>query len=45
MLPDLSLSQIEGFLDSVPIAPGRYRVLLHTEMTREHLLVNPGTGR
>jgi hygromycin-B 7''-O-kinase len=42
-LPDPWLSQIEGFLDSVPIAPGQERVLLHTEMIREHLLVNPGT--
>ena len=42
-LPGLWLSQIEGFLASVPAAPGRERVLLHTEVTREHLLVNPGT--
>ncbi len=27
----------------MPIAPGQERVLLHTEVTREHLLVNPGT--
>jgi hygromycin-B 7''-O-kinase len=40
-LPDLWLSQIEGFLESLP--PGRERVLLHTEGTREHLMVNPGT--
>jgi hygromycin-B 7''-O-kinase len=42
-LPDPWLSQIDGFLDSVPIAPGPERVLLHTEMIREHLMVNPGT--
>jgi hygromycin-B 7''-O-kinase len=42
-LPDPWLSQIEGFLDSVPTAPGPERVLLHTELIREHLLVNPGT--
>jgi len=37
------LSQVEGFLASVPLAPGRERVLLHTEVTRGHLLVDPGT--
>jgi hygromycin-B 7''-O-kinase len=42
-LPDPWLRQIEGFLESVPLAPGRDRVLLHTEVIREHLLVNPGT--
>ena len=42
-LPGLWLSQIEGFLESAPLAPGRERVLLHTEVTREHLVVNPGT--
>jgi len=42
-LPELWLSQIEGFLESTPLAPGRERVLLHTEVTREHLVVNPGT--
>ena len=42
-LPDLWLSQIDGFLESVPLAPGRERALLHTEVTRGHLLVNPGT--
>ena len=41
-LPDLWLSQIEGFLESVPLMPGRERVLLHTEVIREHLLVTPG---
>lgn len=40
-LPDLWLSQIEGFLESVPLMPGRERVLLHTEVIREHLVVNP----
>jgi hygromycin-B 7''-O-kinase len=43
MLPDLWLSQIEGFLESAPLIPGRERVLLHTEVTREQLVVNPGT--
>jgi hygromycin-B 7''-O-kinase len=42
-LPDPWLSQIEGFLESVPLTPGRERVLLHTEVIREHLLVNPAT--
>jgi hygromycin-B 7''-O-kinase len=42
-LPEAWLSQIEGFLESVPTAPGRERVLLHTELIREHLVVNPGT--
>lgn len=42
-LPDPWLSQIEGFLESVPLAPGPERVLLHTEVIREHLLVNPST--
>ena len=42
-LPDLWLSQIAGFLESVPIAPGPERVLLHTEVIREHLVVNPAT--
>ena len=42
-LPDRWLSQIEVFLESVPLAPGRERVLLHTEVTREQLVVNPGT--
>jgi hygromycin-B 7''-O-kinase len=41
-LPDRWLSQIEVFLESVPLAPGRERVLLHTEVTREQLVVNPG---
>jgi hygromycin-B 7''-O-kinase len=42
-LPEVWLSQIEGFLESVPLPPGRERVLLHTEVTREHLVVDPGT--
>lgn len=40
-LPDLWLSQIESFLESAPLMPGRERVLLHTEVTREHLVVTP----
>jgi len=43
MLPDLWLRQIEAFLESAPLTPGRERVLLHTEVTREQLVVNPGT--
>jgi hygromycin-B 7''-O-kinase len=42
-LPDPWLSQIEAFLDSVPLTPEPERVLLHTELIREHLLVDPGT--
>ena len=42
-LPDPWLSQIEGFLESAPLIPGQERVLLHTEVIREHLMVNPGT--
>jgi hygromycin-B 7''-O-kinase len=42
-LPGPWLSQIEGFLESAPLAPDRERVLLHTEVTREHLVVTPGT--
>ena len=42
-LPQAWLSQIEPFLGSVPLTPGRQRVLLHTEMTRENLVVSPGT--
>ena len=41
-LPDLWFSQIEGFLESLPLTPGRERVLLHTEVIREHLVVRPG---
>jgi hygromycin-B 7''-O-kinase len=43
LLPDPWLGQIEGFLDSVPLTSGRERVLLHTEVIRDHLVVNPGT--
>jgi hygromycin-B 7''-O-kinase len=42
-LPQAWLSQIEPFLGSVPLTPGRQRVLLHTEVTRENLVVSPGT--
>jgi hygromycin-B 7''-O-kinase len=41
-LPGLWLSQIEGFLESAPLTPVRERVLLHTEVIREHLVVSPG---
>jgi hygromycin-B 7''-O-kinase len=37
------LSQIEGLLQSAPLTVGREGVLLHTEVTREHLVVNPRT--
>ena len=42
-LPGRWLSQIEGFLESVPLTPGPERALLHTEVTRGHLVVSPGT--
>jgi hygromycin-B 7''-O-kinase len=42
-LPQVWLSQIEPFLGPVPLTPGRQRVLLHTEVTRENLVVSPGT--
>src|SRR6201985_1175461 len=42
-LPDPWLSQIEDFLESAPLTPGPERVLLHTEVIREHLMVNPST--
>ena len=42
-LPDPWLSQIEGFLESVSLALGPERVLLHTEVTRDHLVVSPVT--
>ncbi|HLK78459.1 MAG TPA: aminoglycoside phosphotransferase family protein [Streptosporangiaceae bacterium] len=41
-LADPWLSQIDGFLESAPLTPGQQRVLLHTEVIREHLVVNPG---
>ena len=42
-LPQAWLTQIEPFLGSVPLAPGRQRALLHTEVTLENLTVSPGT--
>lgn len=43
-LPQAWLSQIDPFLGSVPLSPGRQRVvLLHTEVTGENLMVSPGT--
>ncbi len=42
-LPQAWLSQVEPFLESVPLTPERQRVLLHTEVTRENLTVSPGT--
>jgi hygromycin-B 7''-O-kinase len=42
-LADPWLGQIAGFLESAPLTPGQGRALLHTEVTRGHLLVNPGT--
>lgn len=42
-LPQAWLTQIGPFLASVPLRPGRLRVLLHTEVTRENLTVSPGT--
>jgi hygromycin-B 7''-O-kinase len=42
-LPQAWLSQIEPFLRPVPLTPGRQRVLLHTEVTRENLVVSPAS--
>ena len=42
-LPNLWVRQIEGFLASVPVRSGQDRVL-HTEVIREHLVVDPDTG-
>ncbi|WP_308402110.1 aminoglycoside 3'-phosphotransferase/choline kinase family protein [Streptomyces sp. RKAG293] len=41
-LPELWVEQIPEFLASVPLAGEPERVLLHTEIMREHLLVDPG---
>jgi hygromycin-B 7''-O-kinase len=44
-LPDVWLEQIPDFLDSV-LRPGEPdRALLHTEVMREHLVVDPGRWR
>ncbi len=43
-LPQTWLEQIPDFLRSVPLAPPRRRVLLHTEFIREHLTVDPHDG-
>ncbi len=42
-LPQAWLTQLEPFLGSVPLTPGRQRVLLHTEVTRANLTVSPET--
>jgi hygromycin-B 7''-O-kinase len=42
-LPEPWLEQIPGFLDSAPLLHGEERSLLHTEVMREHLLVDPET--
>lgn len=42
-LPQVWLTQIEPFLRSVPLTPGRQRALLHTEVTRANLTVSPAT--
>jgi hygromycin-B 7''-O-kinase len=42
-LPQAWLSQLEPFLESVPLTPGHQRVLLHTEVTPENLVVSPET--
>lgn len=42
-LPGPWFGQIEAFLESVPLTPAPERALLHTEVTREHLVVSPGT--
>ncbi|MEU3462877.1 aminoglycoside 3'-phosphotransferase/choline kinase family protein [Streptomyces sp. NPDC006733] len=41
-LPEPWLERIPDFLASVPLAAEPERVLLHTEVMREHLLVDPG---
>jgi hygromycin-B 7''-O-kinase len=38
------LEQIPEFLGSTPLSPGPRHVLLHTEVMREHLIVEPGPG-
>jgi hygromycin-B 7''-O-kinase len=40
-LPEPWLEQIPGFLDTVPLAREPGRVLLHTEVMREHFVVDP----
>jgi hygromycin-B 7''-O-kinase len=40
-LPEPWLEQIPEFLESVPLTAEPRRVLLHTEVMREHLLVDP----
>ncbi|WP_322973411.1 phosphotransferase family protein [Actinacidiphila soli] len=40
-LPEVWLEQIPEFLESEPLAEDSERVLLHTEVMREHLLVDP----
>lgn len=41
-LPELWLEQIPEFLDSVPRSGEPDRALLHTEIMREHFVVDPG---
>ncbi|HUC24281.1 MAG TPA: aminoglycoside 3'-phosphotransferase/choline kinase family protein, partial [Streptosporangiaceae bacterium] len=43
-LPEAWLRQVGPFLGSVPPAPGRQRALLHTEVTREHLVASANLG-
>ncbi len=44
-LPDVWLEQIPGFLASVPLPREPQRVLLHTEVMQQHLLVDPDGWR
>ncbi|MFC8226039.1 aminoglycoside phosphotransferase family protein [Streptomyces sp. NPDC057287] len=44
-LPAEWLEQIPGFLDSVTLTTDRPRSLLHTEVMRQHLIVDPGSRR
>ncbi|MDY0810667.1 aminoglycoside phosphotransferase family protein [Kitasatospora purpeofusca] len=44
-LPDAWLELIPGFLDTVELPREPERVLLHTEFMRQHLLLDPATGR
>ncbi|MFJ4671188.1 phosphotransferase family protein [Kitasatospora purpeofusca] len=44
-LPDAWLERIPGFLDAAELPREPERVLLHTEFMRQHLLLDPATGR
>ncbi|MFF0739773.1 phosphotransferase family protein [Streptomyces sp. NPDC004111] len=44
-LPEEWTARIPAFLDSVELPAGGERVLLHTELMRQHLVVDPATWR